>query len=415
VHRPTKSLFDTHEHMFYNRDVDENSLSPRDAWKALSLLRVVPSEWDPTTARSALAHVKRLQGELDAAKASLVSIVSAQSGRDTRATVVRELGVSQAEASKILRVVKVIEHIDGVAENIASGQYSADHVQRVAKLKSAEDAEALLTHASVESPEDFGKRVETFLVSSEGEERRAKQRAERSVKFFETDNGSIGIRAILPRMEGQTLRANITLLARQMYERENPKRAKIRGEHKLDPFEQRMADALIEAINGNPKADKKQKGTNGRTALIVTISLDKLNATILGSGSVELKTAMSLIDQARTDLYFCVQNEAGAVMKFGRSRRFASHFQKLALAVHQGGVCAWDSCDVTWDRCDADHDPAWIPENPGDPLGRTDLDTMNLKCSHGHHEHRHETGENMIRNPDGTWTHMKPERKLHAA
>ena len=85
-------------------------------------------------------------------------------------------------------------------------------------------------------------------------------------------------------------------------------------------------------------------------------------------------------------------------MKFGRTRRFASALQKLALALREHGTCAYPGCDIPWNRCDADHDPPW------DQGGLTDLDTMKLMCTNGHHTHRHETGNNITRQPNGTWT-----------
>jgi hypothetical protein len=95
-----------------------------------------------------------------------------------------------------------------------------------------------------------------------------------------------------------------------------------------------------------------------------------------------------LLERARTDVYFCVQDAKGAVMKFGRDRRFASDMQKLAMAVRQDGVCIVEGCSTMWDRSDAHHDPPFTPIRAGDPPGRTDIDTMCLPCR-AHHQHEH--------------------------
>jgi hypothetical protein len=452
------------------------TLSHIDTWKAISLPRVVSSDWDPANARTALGEIKRLQGELDAAKTVLVGIVAVEAGRDTKATVVRELGVSQVEANRIVRAAGVVARVDGVADGIAFGEFSLDHVQRIAKLKEDSDVAELLMFASTESPDDFGKRIDTFLINSAGVERRARQRAERSVKFFSTDEGSIGMRAVFPETEGKLLKANLKAIMNRQYLDKYPERARVAGGHNPDSYEQRLADALIEAINGDapiseePVGDdvvvvpghgrvypnecveiphwvsdlgeyehlgpgctvtaktvfpptstrtdkrekrKKRRGkrvreTRARTAVIVTISLEQMNAQILGDGPIRFDDALGLIDRTRSDLFFCVQNEVGAVMKFGRSRRFATEFQKFALAVQGGGVCSWPGCDVSWDQCEADHVPDWKPKNPGDPLGQTDIDKMKDRCK-AHHKHRHETGQNPTRNPDGTWNLTAPE------
>jgi hypothetical protein len=393
------------------------TLSPIDTWTSVSLPCVDPSKWDHETALVGLCQLRRLQGELDAAKALLLVVVTAEAGRDLKATVVRELGVSHAEASRMVKTSKIVGQYPGIAEGIASGEYTAGHVQRLTKLKDPADIEGLLAFASIESSDDFGKRIDTFLVDKAGTERAGRQRAERSVKFFTTDEGSVGLRAVLPATAGKVLKANLRAIMNAQYLAAYPDRAETAGGHDLDSFEQRLADALIEAVNGdtpiskptgeqvllpnepfdiptwvtdigefehielrlpgNPlvtnladskRAGKRKKrrgkraerGGKPRTAVIVTISLETLRAKVLGDSAIPLGDALDLIEQARTDLYFCVQNEQGAVMNFGRSRRFASNMQRLALAVREDGLCSVPDCDVPWDQCEADHDTEFI-------------------------------------------------------
>jgi hypothetical protein len=85
-------------------------------------------------------------------------------------------------------------------------------------------------------------------------------------------------------------------------------------------------------------------------------------------------------------------------MKFGRSGRFASPLQKLALALRGGGFCIKRGCGAPWTRCDADHITEW------DNGGLTDVDEMRLLCGPDCHKHRDETGAGITRQPDGTWT-----------
>jgi hypothetical protein len=427
--------------------MEVTTLSPIDTWKSVSLSRVDPSNWDHENALAGLCELRRLQGELDAAKALLVMVVSAQAGSDLKATVVRQLGVSHADANRIVNTAKIVEQHRSVANGLASGEYTPDHVHRLAKLKDPADIAELLVFASKESSVEFGKRIDSFLVDKEGTEKAARQRAERSVKFFTTDEGSVGMRAVLPATAGKVLKANLRSIMNAQYLAAYPDRAETAGGHDVDSYEQRLADALIEAVNGDtpiPKPTgervllpnepvdiptwvsdlgefehielrlpgnvtatnlvdskragkrKKRRGKRSektgkpRTAVIVTISLETLQAKILGDSAIPLSDALDLLDQARTDLYFCVQNAQGAVMNFGRSRRFASDMQKLALAVREEGLCSVPDCDVPWDQCDA--------PKPGDPRGKTDLDDMSLKCPKDHKE-RHRTGKNKRKSP----------------
>jgi hypothetical protein len=79
-------------------------------------------------------------------------------------------------------------------------------------------------------------------------------------------------------------------------------------------------------------------------------------------------------------------------MKFGRDRRFATFMQKLAMAVLQNGICHVPGCENTWNRSDAHHEPPYKPVHPGDPPGRTNIDSMKLPCRL-HHQHEHDTGK----------------------
>ena len=85
-------------------------------------------------------------------------------------------------------------------------------------------------------------------------------------------------------------------------------------------------------------------------------------------------------------------------MTFGRSRRLASPLQKLALALRDGGFCVKPGCSTPWHRCDADHIIEW------DDGGLTDIENLRHLCRTDCHPHRHETGTEMTRQRDGTWT-----------
>jgi hypothetical protein len=452
-----------------------------EGWVGVSLPRVSIMEWDPASAREALSEVRRLQGELDAAKTVLVSVLAEETKRDTKAAVVRELGVGGREADRIVRASKVVGRLPEVADRIAAGEFSLDHVQCLLTVE-PDDAVELLAFAGSEGPDDFGVRVHDFRVASAGPRVRDQQFEERGVSWFATKHGSVGVRAVFPRLEGTQFQANLEEFADRLYRERFPDRAKINGGHGQGTRSQRMADALIEAVNGEgvlldapsagsdgdmcadgTRADgigaqdslrastsapentseavsvgvlsageafvrtgrklakrsrrvRRQKdrpvgrrGPRGRTAFVVTFDIETLQARILGGGLLDQVDALSLVDQARTDVYFCVKDQRGSPLNLGRDERFATEIQKLALAIREGGVCSWPGCSVPWTRCDVDHLIEFNPPNPDELKGRTDLAEMALKCACGHHSHRHETGENAFRNTDGTWTIVKPE------
>ena len=364
-------------------------------YKRLSIPRACSSDWNPGTAKAALRELRRLRGELASAEAVLVSVMKTETGRDTKATLARGFGMSAAEAAKAEAVADVVTRIPGADDALADGTVTGEHLRKLAPITDPTEAAELFELAPSQSPDDFAKTVDRYRINRNADGWRARQRAARSVRFFKADDGCTGIRAILPTLEGERVKAAINHACDNAWRNAHPERAEVAGGHDDEPRERRLADALVTLILGDTASSG---GGAARTALIVTVQAETLQATVLGSGPLPTDDAIDLINDARTDLYAAIQTADGAILKFGRNRRFASPLQKLALALREHGTCAYPGCTTPWNRCDADHDPPW------DQRGRTDLDHMKLMCTHGHHTHHHETGNNITRQPNGTWT-----------
>ncbi len=364
-------------------------------YKRLSIPRACSSDWNPGTAKAALRELRRLRGELASAEAVLVSVMKTETGRDTKATLARGFGMSAAEAAKAEAVADVVTRIPGADDALADGTVTGEHLRKLAPITDPTEAAELFELAPSQSPDDFAKTVDRYRINRNADGWRARQRAARSVRFFKADDGCTGIRAILPTLEGERVKAAINHACDAAWRAAHPERAEAAGGHDDEPRERRLADALVSLVFGEPSASGSGPA---RTALIVTVQAETLQAHILGDGPLPTDDAIDLIDDARTDLYTAIQSSDGAILKFGRSRRFASALQKLALSLREHGTCAYPGCDVPWNRCDADHDPPW------DQGGLTDINKMKLMCTHGHHTHRHETDNNITRQPNGTWT-----------
>jgi hypothetical protein len=134
-----------------------------------------------------------------------------------------------------------------------------------------------------------------------------------------------------------------------------------------------------------------------RLGVVITINAETLEAAILGGGPLPFEDLGDVFRDVRTEFFAMIQGTNGAILNFGRNRRLATPLQKLAVAVRDGGRCIWIGCHVPWGRCDVDHDP------PFESGGRTDVDQLRLMCHCDHHPHRHETGENVERDPSGQW------------
>lgn len=369
-------------------------------------------EWDSSSAFLALAEIKRLRGQLAAAQVLFTTIIEPVTGRDTKETLARELGLSSAEAAKAQRAASVVARAPEAASLLASGSVSTEHLARLASVEDDADVSTLLTNAASESPDEFGRTVDRFRITKDAKGASERARNARTLKFFDTEFG-VGFRGVLPAVEGGRFRALVNEICDANWRRAHPERAEALGGHHDEPRDRRMADALLQltgcvVVKAAPSPGPSERvdetepseGTGAddrsstaatpptivaRTALVVTVNPETLEAAVLGKGPIPIEDAMVLVDDPRTELYAAISTIDGAILRFGRSRRLASPLQKLAMAVRQNGRCAAAGCLATFERLDADHDP------PFDAGGRTDVETMDLYCPR-HHAHRHVTG-----------------------
>ncbi len=349
--------------------MDNGATAQVEALTLLCLPRSSSTQWDPATAKIGLQQLRRLRGEIALLEADLVGVMKIETGRDTKATLARGFGMSNAEAHKAVIVADIVARVAGAGDALADGSVTGEHLRHLKLIKDNDQAADLLALAPSQSPDDFAKTVTQYLIDRDSKGVRDRQQKARSVKFFKADNGCVGMRVILPPVEGEQVKAAINEVCDAEWRAAHPERAETLGGHEDEPREQRLADALVNIINGT--------ATSGaRTAMIVTMQAETFECNILGAGPIPVEDALKLVDDPRTDIYAAIQATDGAIMNFGRSRRLASPLQKLALALRDGGTCVKPGCEARWTRCDADHTTrmgrrrAHRPRQPSSPRRR---------------------------------------------
>lgn len=359
-------------------------VGPLSAWQVAALPTVVGSQWSASTARQGLVEISRLRAALDAAQAELVRVLRPVFQRDTRAAMVRDTGMSAADARRAESVADVCERLEGAAEALAGGQVSAAHLALLAPVVDDPGAAQLLTCAAGQRVDDFARTVRQHRIEADGAGMAERQRRARTLQFSTTEEGGLRIHAVLTQLDGARVRAAIEARCDERWRQAHPERAAAVGDHDDEPRDRRLADALAELVagEGGPGA--------GRTGVIVVVDEATMSARVAGGDPVPPGDLAELVADARTDLYAAVRSMNGAILAFGRSRRFASPLQRLALVARDGGRCTWPGCEVPWTRTDADHRVDW------ESGGSTDLGNLRLLCTAAHHPHRHETG----REPD---------------
>ena len=77
-------------------------------------------------------------------------------------------------------------------------------------------------------------------------------------------------------------------------------------------------------------------------------------------------------------------NEEGHPLKLGRTQRFFSEAQRVAMSLRDGG-CLFPGCDMPASRSEAHHVDHWVRDG-----GATDIDSGILLCAHCHRRLHHE-------------------------
>lgn len=261
--------------------------------------------WDPSAAKIGLQQLRRLRGEIAALEAVLVGVMKTETGRDTTAALSRGFGMANAEARKAEIVADIVGRVSGAGVALADGEVSGEHRRHLKPITDNDEAAELLTFASSQSPDDFGRTVTKYLIDRDAKGVRDRQHRSRSVKFFKADNGCVGMRVILPTLEGEQVKATLNEACDAAWRAAHPERAETFGAHDDEPREQRVADALVAIVTG------KGAGGSARTALIVTMDAVTLDCKILGVGPIPTQDALELVDDPRTDVYAAIQATDG--------------------------------------------------------------------------------------------------------
>ena len=365
--------------------------------RGVSIPRLCGDEWSVGDAKVGLRELARLRAELTVAQAVLVRVMSTETGRDTAAALSRNTGMSSRDAREATKVAEVVESVPGAEEALASGAVTSSHLAALAPIAATDDAAGLLESAASQSPEEFAKTVQRVRIERDGASWTEKQTASRSLRFFTTEYGCVGMHGVLPPVAGAELKAVLGRIADDAWRSAHPERADVLGGHDAESYDRRLADALVtlagsygvepattadETVEGSAPARPRQASSSVRPTVVVTINAETLESEIIGQGPIPFTDAADLA--VRADIYAAIHDSNWAILNFGRNRRLATPLQRLAMIVRDR-QCVVDGCTVHHSDCDCHHEP------PFEEGGRTDINKMKLYCRGGHHPHRHTT------------------------
>ena len=92
----------------------------------------------------------------------------------------------------------------------------------------------------------------------------------------------------------------------------------------------------------------------------------------------DVSVAQLLRLAAEAEIVPVVLNDAGGILAYGQSKRFATAAQTTALRARDGG-CTFPGCDRPPEWCERHHVLPWSRGGP------TDIDNLTLLCGYHHH------------------------------
>ena len=364
-----------------------------------------------TSAAMAEADHRRLGDEIGARHvgqwwASRSHLTQAETGRQTKLARILATDLNQPireamgsgelhaeQAREIAHALAAIpDHIDDLpafAESPAALKARArDQLLILAKDHDAKDLRRLGRRILDLVAPDIGEAAEAKALADE------EAAAERSVHLTmrEDDQGRCHGTFTIPTAAGQAFRKQ--LLAITGVDREKPDSDTPAADRQ--PLTTRMGWAFIEWIEGYPAGYLPTAGGTAAT-VVVTMSLESLLGG-LATASLDTGTQISA-GQARrlaceAGMVPAVLGGPSEVLDLGRTRRFHTKAQRLALALRDQG-CTAEGCDLPPAACHAHHDIVRWSQG-----GTTDLDTGRLLC-HRHHRVIHDPHYETTRLPNG--------------
>jgi hypothetical protein len=345
-------------------------------WCDIDIPVVIPDGWPRPEVHAALGCLEKLSRRVEAARAVLIASPGVNE-RDTASVVARSSGVSARAARSFTKVAGVVERVPGALDALRCGDVGVEHLAALRVVDDVDTAAELLVVAASESPEDFAKTVQRRLVDDDPVKVRKNQRESRGVSFYRTKFGCVGMRAVFTPLEGEEFKTRLEQIVDGEWRKKHPERARVVGGHGDATFVQRCADALLAMAKAKPLTSSS---SNGKTVVLLNVNLETLEAEIVGSGAITRDELSECL--ARAEIYAPVKDMNDVTIRFGRSKRLATAFQKLLLAAQSRGACSYPGCDRHWSHTKVHHKKRF------EDGGFTDLENLVLLCDQ-HHRHHH--------------------------
>jgi hypothetical protein len=348
----------------------------------------------------ALTRLKARVAELEsrvAVHADFLSVGAAAGATSTANWLAHETRQTRPAAHRVVGLGQVLENRPATATALAAGDLLVEQAQvivhaleqlpgdldadLIAKAEAHLVAEA--RHYDAKTLRILGRRLLEVVAPEEADAHEAKlleheeRRAEQTMRITITDDGhgTTYIRSAVPTRHGAMFKKMLLALAA-------PKHltATEGASAERRPGPERLGRAFCELIERYP-VDRLPQAGGVNATVVVTLSYESLVGQIEQAGILDTGERISP-GQARrlaceAAIIPAVLGGKSEVLDLGRTRRFHTKAQRLALAIRDGG-CTVEGCDWPPGLCHAHHDIPWSQGGP------TDLANSRLLCPKHH-------------------------------
>ena len=240
----------------------------RRAEAAVKEMLAVANDGTATTAelRDALGISKSIVGVASAFQTSAAAAVAGRErhGDGGAEVLAAGAGLSRRDAHSQVKTAEALRELPAVRDAVESGRVSAANAKRLADAaekagaRAVDGDEELLAKAESMRPEQFGREARRWVTDHDddgGKAEHARQRARRSVRVWDGDDGMVHLHGEFDTVTGKQIADRLRAEARRMYDADK-KNAGGRGGQGRS-FNQCMADALDNLTANNPSGGGK--------------------------------------------------------------------------------------------------------------------------------------------------------------
>ena len=299
------------------------------------------------------------------------------------------LHLSRPTARTWVRVAQALTTLPNLQGCFAAGELSWDQLVPATTFATPEDDEAL----ALELPGCTVAEIETMARERRTRTRKnAEASHDRRYLRFRKDHDHDGFRitGFLPATEGE--------LVRQAIARRAERAGAESGMATWAPFEQRSADALVDAFreahDADPGADP--------TLVVVHVDHDVLRGIVSGNGSIDdVQVPSDTLDRLLCDspVELNVEGPDGTCVGIGRAQRAVPRWLRRRIVHRDHGLCRFPGCGRKIRQ--VHHIDYWSRG------GTTDSCNLAGLCF-AHHHLVHEDGWSLKGNADGVLTFTSP-------